>query len=183
MQDGQRALRFVRAHARAWGINPHSVGVMGTSAGGHLASTLGTHWDDVSSVGDSLDRFSFHPDFLILVSPVIDLGKYAHVGSRETLLGPNAPQELIDRFSNQLHVTSATPPTFVVHAVNDRTVPLKNSLMFYQALVDSGVVSSLHVFPQGAHSIALRNNPGSTALWTTLCEQWMEEMNFLDSTR
>ncbi len=181
MQDAQRAMRIVRANATRWGINPEKIGVLGTSAGGHLASTMGTHFEDVSAVGDSLDKFSYRPNFLILISPVIDLGTYAHVGSRDNLLGPNPSRSLIDAWSNQLHVARATPPTFLVHAVNDKTVPLRNSLMFYQALVDSSVSASFHVFPHGAHSIALRDNPGSTELWSTLCEIWMKEMRFVEA--
>lgn len=183
MQDAQRALRIIRANANAWNINPQKIGVMGTSAGCHVASTIGTHFEDVSAIGDSLDRYSYSANFMILVSPVIDLGTYAHIGSRENLLGKNASKDLIDKYSNQLHVTSKTPPAFLVHALNDKTVPVKNSLLFYQALVDSGVPASLHIFPQGAHSIGLRNNPGSTQLWPSLCEEWMKEMGFVEEKK
>jgi acetyl esterase/lipase len=179
LQDAQRAMRIVRAHAARWGIDPGKIGVLGTSAGGHLASMLGTRTDDVSAIGDSLDKVSFAPDFMILVSPVISMGVYAHVGSRNNLLGANASKELVDKYSNELKVTSTTPPSFIVHAFNDKSVSVRNSLMFYQALVEKNVSSSLHVFPQGGHSIALRNNPGSAELWTTLCEAWMDEMGFL----
>jgi acetyl esterase/lipase len=152
---------------------------MGTSAGGHLASTLGTHFEDVSAIGDSLDKLSFRPSFLILISPVISMGAYAHVGSRNNLLGDSPTKELIAKYSNELQVTSATPPSFIVHAFNDKTVPIRNSVMFYQALLDSNVLASLHIFPQGGHAIALRDNPGSTELWTTLCEMWLKEMGFI----
>ena len=179
LQDAQRAMRIIRAHAQRWGILPDNIGIFGTSAGGHLAATLGTQSEDVSSIKDSLDKISFHPNFLILISPVIDLGKFAHVGSRENLLGPKPSEELINKYSPHLHVTSGTPPSFLVHALNDPAVPVRNSILFYQALLDSNVSVSFHEFPQGAHSIGLRDNPGSTDLWTSLCEMWLKEMGFI----
>jgi len=179
LQDAQRAMRMIRANATRWGILEDKIGIFGTSAGGHLAALLGTHVEDVSSIEDSLDKVSFRPNFLILISPVIDLGKYAHVGSRENLLGPDASKELINIFSPHLHVTSGTPPSFVVHAFNDPAVPVRNSLLFCQALLDSNVSASFHEFPQGAHTIGLRDNPGSTELWTKLCEMWLIEMGFI----
>jgi acetyl esterase/lipase len=181
LQDAQRALRIIRANASEWNIDPRKIGIMGTSAGGHLASTVGTLLEDVSTIEDSIDLFSYSPDFMILISPVIDLGKYAEKGSRDNLLGMNASKELINKFSSQLHVTSATPTTFIVHADDDRVVSVYNSLVFYQELIDSGVCASLHVFPHGGHNIALRNNPGSTEMWTTLCEKWLTEMGFCRS--
>ena len=183
LQDAQRAMRFIRANATRWGILADKIGIFGTSSGGHLAAMLGTHKEDVSSIGDSLDKESFRPDFLILISPVIDLGKYAHVGSRENLLGPNPSKDLIDKYSLYLQVTSATPPSFIVHAFNDPAVPVRNSLLFYQALLDSNVSVSFHEFPQGLHNIGLRNNPGSTELWTKLCEMWLNEMGFISGKK
>lgn len=181
LQDVQRALRVIRAYASEWNIDPQKIGVLGTSSGGHLASTVGTQLEDISAIGDTLDTFSYRPNFLILISPVIDLGRYAEKGSRDNLLGINASKELIDKYSSQLHVTSATPPTFIVHAVDDKIVSVCHSLLFYQTLIDSGVCASLHVFPHGGHSIGLRNNPGSTEMWTELCEQWITEMGFSES--
>jgi acetyl esterase/lipase len=138
--------------------------------------------DDVSGIGDSLNAVSFCPDFMILVSPVINLGPYAHVGSRKNLLGETASEELIEKYSLETQVSSATPPAFLVHAYNDKTVSARNSLLFYGALLDKGVSASLHIFPQGGHAIALRNNPGSTEQWTSLCEAWMVEMGFIPQT-
>jgi acetyl esterase/lipase len=183
VQDAQRAMRIVRAHASRWGILPDRIGVMGTSAGGHLASCLGTFEQDCSAVGDSLDAVPFRPDFMMLVSPVIDLGPYAHAGSRDNLLGKDASAALISQFSTQNRVTVATPPAFIVHAANDKAVPMLNSLLFHRALVEHGVMASLHIFPSGGHSIALRNNPGSTAYWTMLAESWMKEMGFIADGR
>jgi acetyl esterase/lipase len=179
LQDAQRAMRIIRSNAAKWGINPGKIGIQGSSAGGHLATLLGTHTEDVSAINDSLDKVSFRPDFMILVSPVIDLGKYAHKGSVRNLLGENPSKELIDKYSTQLQVSTSTPPCFIADAFNDKSVPPQNSLLFYQALLEKNVSTSFHVFPQGGHAIALRNNPGSTEQWTTLCEAWLVEMGFV----
>jgi acetyl esterase/lipase len=181
LQDAQRAMRIIRANAEKWGIQPDRIGIMGTSAGGHLASTLATHSEDVSSIGDLLDKISYHPDFLILISPVISMGKYTHKGSRDNLLGENPSKELLEKYSNELHVSASTPPSFIVHAANDKSVSHFNSLLFYQALTDNNVSGcSLHIFPQGGHSIALRNNPGSVDLWPVLCQKWLIEIGIIN---
>jgi acetyl esterase/lipase len=180
LQDAQRAIRIIRANAWKWGINTDKIGVMGSSSGGHLATTLGTHPEDVSAVKDSLDKTAFNPNFMILVSPVVTMDqKYAHKGSVKNLLGEHPTNELIAMYSNELQVTAKTPPTFIVDAENDKAVSPMNSLLFYQALLSNNIPVSFHVFPQGAHAIALRNNPGSTELWTGLCEAWLNEMNII----
>ena len=179
LQDAQRAMRLVRANAGKWGIKREKVGIMGTSAGGHLAATLGTHLTDVSAIGDSLNKVTFRPDFMILISPVINLGPYAHAGSRKNLLGPNPAAELLKRYSLEQQVSAATPPAFLVHAANDKSVSPRNSLLFYQALLEKNIPASLHIYPQGGHAIALRNNPGSTETWTELCERWLIETGFI----
>jgi acetyl esterase/lipase len=179
LQDAQRAIKLIRKNALNWGINPAKIGVQGSSAGGHLAAMVSTQAKDVSIVKDSIDTVSFQPNFMVLVSPVVDMGAYAHAGSRKNLLGEVPSKEMIERYSNQLQVTTSTPPAFIIHAFNDKSVNVRNSLLLYQSLVEKNVSSSLHVFPQGGHSIALRNNPGSTEQWTTLCEAWMIEMGFI----
>jgi acetyl esterase/lipase len=181
LQDAQRAMRLIRANAARWGILPNKIGILGVSAGGHLAASLGTITDDVSAIGDSLNGVSFHPDFTILVSPVITMGAYAHAGSKENLLGKSPSKELIEKYSVELQVKQNTPPCFIADAFNDKGVDPHNSLLFYQALLEKNISTSFHVFPQGGHNIALRNNPGSTQLWTTLCEQWLIEMKFISS--
>ncbi len=178
LQDAQRAMRIIRSKATEWGIKTNKIGVMGFSAGGHVASTIGVHTEDVSAIGDSIDQISFRPDFMLLVSPVITMGEFAHSGSRDNLLGVNPPKELIDKYSNELQVTAQTPPAFIVHAENDPVVNPKNSLLFYNALREHHVSASIHIFPFGKHSIGLENNPGSTKLWKELCEMWLEEMGF-----
>ena len=179
LQDAQRAIRIIRANAARWNIQQNRIGIMGVSAGGHLAASLGNSVEDVAAIGDSLNATSFHPDFTILVSPVITMGDYAHKGSRENLLGNNPAKELVDKYSMELQVKPTSPPCFIADAFNDKGVDPRNSLLFYQALLDKNISTSFHVFPQGGHNIALRNNPGSTQLWTTLCEQWLAEMGFL----
>ncbi len=179
LQDAQRAIKLIRSNAAKWGIKPDKIGIQGSSAGGHLATMAGTAVADIVKIGDQLDTVSYRPNFMVLVSPVIDMGKYTNKGSRKNLIGENPKQEVIDQYSTQLQVTENTPICFIADAFNDKTVDPHNSLMFYQALLEKNVVSSLHVFPQGAHSIALRNNPGSTELWTTLCEKWMIEMGII----
>lgn len=179
LQDAQRAIKVVRFNAVNWGIKPDKIGIQGSSAGGHLASWAGTAAVDLSRLGDNLDTLSAKPDFMILVSPVIDMGKYAHKGSRKNLLGENTTPSLGTGYSTQLLVSKSTPPCFIADAFNDQAVDPHNSLLFYQALLENKVPSALHIFPQGGHSIALRNNPGSTELWTILCEKWMLEMDFI----
>jgi acetyl esterase/lipase len=182
LQDAQRAIKIIRTNATKWGIRADKIGVQGSSAGGHLAMLVSNQDVDYSTIKDSLDTVSFHPNFAILVSPVVDLGEHAHAGSRKNLLGESPSQQTIKKYSNHLSVTSATPPVFIVHAFNDKSVNVLNSVMLYEALVKNKVSSSLHVFPQGGHAIALRNNPGSTEQWTNLCEAWMVEMGFIPQT-
>ncbi|MEJ7828631.1 MAG: alpha/beta hydrolase [Segetibacter sp.] len=169
LQDAQQAMRVIRSRAGMWGIKPDRVGVLGTSAGGHLAATLGTSSVDAATA----------PNFMILVSPVISMGEYAHAGSRTRLLGASPSPQLIEKYSVERQVTSATPPAFLVHALDDKVVNVRNSLMFAGAMVEKNVSASLHVFPGGGHAIALRNNPGSTETWTRLCEMWLVEMGFI----
>ena len=181
LQDAQRAMRVVRSRALEWGIKPEKIGVMGTSAGGHLAALLSTRGDDVSAIRDPLDLTPFASNFMILVSPVITMGKFAHAGSRKNLLGENPTAELIEKYSLELQVTPKTPPCFLVGAFNDKSVHPSNSLKLYEALLEKGVVTSFHVFPQGGHAIGVGNNPGSTALWIPLCEAWMRETGLIES--
>lgn len=179
LQDAERALKIVRANAIKWGIKPNKIGVQGSSAGGHVASMIGTSTSDFSIINDSLDAISFRPDFMILISSVIDMGKYAHASSKFNLLGSNASKESIDNYSTQNKVTVNTPPCFIADAFNDKTVQPINSLLFYKALLENNISTSFHVFPQGGHAIGVNNNLGSTDLWKPLCEAWLKEMGFI----
>lgn len=179
LQDAQRAMKVIRTHAAEWHIQPGKIGVMGTSAGGHLAGWLGESREDLSAIKDSLDTVSYHPNFMVLLSPVISFGKYTHKGSRNNLLGADTTKAEIEKYSNELHVNADVPPAFIVHAYNDPAVNVRNSLLFYNALIENNVNASIHIFPQGGHGIRLYDNPGSTELWTSLLEAWLKEMNFL----
>jgi acetyl esterase/lipase len=179
LQDAQRAIRMIRANAEKWGIAKDRVGVIGFSSGGHVASSVGTHTEDVSQITDNMDSIAFTPNFMVLVSPVITMGEKAHKGSVTNLLGDNPSKDLIEKYSSEKQVTEKTPPTLIFHANNDKTVNQANSLLLYQALVDKKVSASLHIFPYGEHSIGLRNNPGSTQVWNNICEMWLCEMNFI----
>ena len=179
LQDAQRAIKIIRGNAYKWGIKTDKIGIQGSSAGGHLASLAGVTTKDVSYIGDTLDKYSAKTNFMILVSPVVDMGNYAHKGSKKNLLGLNPSNEQINQYSTHLQVTDQTSPAFIVSAFNDNTVDSHNSLLLYQALLEHKVSSTLHIFPQGGHAIALRNNPGSTELWTELCERWMIEAGII----
>lgn len=183
LQDAQRAIRIIRANAKQWNLLTDKIGVMGISAGGHVASMLGTNFTDVSSIKDSLEATAYRPDFMILLSPVITMGQYAHPGSRKNFLGPDTTRAMIEKYSGELHVSSQTPPTFMVHAQNDSTVPVKNTLLFYNALIDNKVDASIHIFPQGGHGIALVDNPGSTELWLRLLDLWLKEKGFVSPVK
>jgi acetyl esterase/lipase len=179
LQDAQRAMRVIRANAGKWQINSDKIGVLGTSAGGHLAANLGVATEDFAKIGDELDKLSFAPNFMILVSPVLTMGEFTHAGSKKNLLGENPTQAIVEKYSLEKQVMAATPPAFLVHAFDDKAVSVRNSLMFYNALLDKNISASLHIFPTGGHAIALRNNPGSTEEWTKLCEMWLIEMGFI----
>lgn len=176
--DAQRALRLTRAHATEWAINPAKVGIMGFSAGGHLASTAGTRFDAGNpEATDPVDRLGSRPDFVILVYPVISMApSTTHGGSRVNLLGENPSDELVRRYSNELQVTAETPPTFLVHAGDDGAVPVANSLLFYQALLDHHVPAELHVYPHGGHGFSLALGKGRVQDWTQLCARWLKEL-------
>ncbi|MCC8188308.1 MAG: alpha/beta hydrolase [Bacteroides sp.] len=146
LQDAQRAMRLIRSRASEYGIDPDRVGVMGSSAGGHVAACLSTLEEDWGQGGDKADRFGFRPDFTLLVSPVISMGAYAHRGSRENLLGTHPSQELLALFSCERQVTSDTPPAFLVHADNDNAVSSMNSVLYYTALKEQGVKKAACIF-------------------------------------
>ena len=152
LQDAQRAIRLVRFHAKKWSIDPTKVGIMGFSAGGHLASTLGTHYNRETLVRfkDTIDRLSARPDFMALIYPVITFDKkHYHGGSKNNLIGKNSSTDLVNEFSNNLHVNSNTPPSFLVHSADDKVVPIANSLLFYSALIKNGVSAEMHLYPRG----------------------------------
>ena len=171
LQDAQRAIQLVRQRAAAWGLDPAKVGILGFSAGGHLASTAGTHFNE--AVIDNPGKVSLRPDFMILLYPVISFeDSIAHRGSRDNLIGLHPDAALVRKFSNELQVTAQTPPTFLVHAGDDKVVPVANSLHFYEALQANGVPAEMHIYPKGGHGFGL-NNPTTTDRWTDRLRGWL----------
>ena len=174
--DAQRAIRVVRSRATEWGIDPHRLGVIGFSAGGHLASTAGTHYDAGNGASsDPIERVSSRPDFMLLLYPVITFRDTVlmHRGSRVNLLGNTPDPALVQLLSNEMQVTRDTPPTFLVHSTDDKTVPVENSVMFYEALKAKGVSAEMHIFEYGGHGFGLAPKDPTLGAWTTLCEAWI----------
>jgi acetyl esterase/lipase len=176
--DAQRAIRLVRSKADDFNIEPDKIGVIGFSAGGHLASTLGTHFNEkVYDLVDDADKQDARPDFMALVYPVITFTQGTkHSGSHKNLLGENPGQEMLARFSNELQVTVETPPTLLVHATDDEGVPVENSLLFFQALKDSGVAATMHIYPAGGHGFSLARKDPYLRGWTERLFEWMESL-------
>jgi acetyl esterase/lipase len=176
IEDASRALRTVRARAAEWSVDPTRIGIMGSSAGGHLASTLLTHFDAGDpSATDAIDRQSSRPDLGILCYPVITLGEKTHGGSKKNLLGENPPEELVKFLSNELQVTPRTPPTFLWHTAEDTAVVPENSMLFAGALQKNAVPYELHIYERGRHGIGLANGHP----WTEQCLRWLKLRGFL----
>ncbi|MGA0557199.1 alpha/beta hydrolase [Larkinella sp. VNQ87] len=153
LQDAQQALKTVRERAKEWGVDPQKVGIMGFSAGGHLAATAGTHFNQ--AVLQNPGKTNVRPDFMILVYPVISLTpEIGHAGTRKNLLGSSPKPEQVRLYSNEFQVEKNTPPTFLTHAGDDTVVPVKNSLVFYEALLQHGVPAAMHLYPKGEHGFA-----------------------------
>ena len=176
LMDAQHAIRYVRAHASEYNIKPDRIGIWGFSAGGHIASAAGTHFDEGNkSASDALDQQSSRPDFMILAYPVITFhDPLAHVGSRVNLLGESVEPSLVDQLSNETQVTAKTPPTFLFHTTEDKTVPVENSIMFYSALRKAGVPAELHVYLKGAHGVGLAPFDPVLRTWPDRLADWMK---------
>jgi acetyl esterase/lipase len=175
LQDVLRAVRTVRARAAEFGVQTNRIGVLGASAGGHLAACAATWWDAPEGrTGAAIDTVSARPDFAVLIYPVISMAEtFTHQGSRKALLGVNPPRELLERLSVERHVRTNTPPVFIAATMADKTVPVENSLVFYQALRNAGVPGEMHVYAQGSHGNSLDPQYGPTAEWLTRCEEWL----------
>lgn len=177
VQDAQRAIEIVRENAKEYGVKTNKVGIMGFSAGGHLASTAGTHFD--THYIETSSKTNLRPDFMVLIYPVISFtDSLAHKGSRTNLIGANPSEEKIKAFSNELRVTSNTPPTFLVHAKNDKTVIVQNSREFYAACLQHKVPAELYEFEEGGHGFGMIN-PTSNIKWMDLLQQWLQKNKFL----
>jgi acetyl esterase/lipase len=181
LNDAQRAIRTVRARATEWGVDPRRIGIIGFSAGGHLASSAGTHFDAGLTSGDAIDRVSSRPDFMMLLYPVITMldSSITHRGSRVNLLGENPDPALVRLMSNETQVTRETPPAFIVHSTDDRTVPVENALLMYQALRNAAVPVEMHVFEYGGHGFGLAPKDPILSSWTTAGESWMRRHGWL----
>ncbi|SDQ17735.1 Acetyl esterase/lipase [Chryseobacterium soldanellicola] len=174
LQDIQAAIKYLRKNAEQYGISPEQIGVIGTSAGGHLAASVSNISTDYTELKGDWTSIPTVPNFAILVSPVIDLGEFAHVGSRNSLLGENASPEKIKEYSMQNRVTEKTPPTILFHAENDKTVPVINSILYYQEMVKNKVKGALFIFPEGEHKIGITNKSELTDNWKKLCADWLK---------
>ena len=175
LRDVLRAIRLVRSRAAEFAVRPDRIGVMGGSAGGHVATSAATLYDDPEGrTGAALDSVSGRPDFVVLLYPVITMrDPYVHRGSRGGLLGLHPTPELIDHYSTELHVTKDTPPAFLVSTQADKSVPLENSMMFFEALRKAGVPAELHLFEKGPHGFGFTPGLGPTSDWPARCEAWL----------
>ena len=176
LMDAQYALRTVRYNAASWGIDPNKIGISGFSAGGHLASTASTHFDKgKQGSNDPIEKVSCRPDFSVLVYPVISFNEqWGHMGSRENLMGKNHDLKLINFYSNELQVTTDTPPTFLILADDDQAVPPRNSIEFYKALKEKGVPAELHIFREGGHGFGMTKKDKPHDQWPMLLIDWMK---------
>lgn len=181
LMDAKRALRLVRFNAKKWNIIPDKIGVIGFSAGGHLASTLATHFDyGDKKASDPIEKISCRPDAVILCYPVISMEDYTHKGSKLNLLGENPDSALVFALSTHNMVSEDTPPTFIWHTFDDGGVPVENSLLFAQALKEKNVPFEMHIFPTGRHGLGLAKGVRQVENWTTLCAEWLKSMNFIE---
>lgn len=178
--DAQRAIRYVRHYARQLNIDPYRIGILGFSAGGHLAATTGTHFDQGDPFAkDPIDRESSRPDIMVLSYPVITLNEvYTHQGSVKNLLGENPSEVLRYNLSNETQVRPFTPPAFIWHTADDAAVPVENSLMFANALSRYKIPFELHVFETGQHGLGLAASHPLAYIWTQLCENWLRQRGF-----
>jgi acetyl esterase/lipase len=173
--DAQRAIRIVRSRAAEYGLQADRIGIMGFSAGGHLASTAGTHFDAGNAgAADAIDRASSRPDFMVLCYPVISFGTFAHTGSKKNLIGENPDPKLVELLSNELQVNKDTPPTFLFHTTTDATVPVENSVMFYSALRKAGVPAELHIYERGPHGVGLALADPVLSTWPGRLADWLK---------
>ena len=174
----QRAIRIVRSQADKWYVNPDKIGVIGFSAGGHLASTLGTQFDKPNDFKETpLDTISARPDFMALIYPVVTMKlDYTHKGSRNNLLGQNPSEDLVDQYSNELQVSKNTPPAFIVHSEDDHAVPIENSLQLYKALKDNGIKAEMHIYPYGGHGFGLALGKGRLEKWPDRLYDWLQSL-------
>jgi len=179
LMDAQRAIRLVRFHAKEWNIDPNHIGILGFSAGGHLAATAGTHYDTGNpEAKDQVDRIGCRPDALILCYPVITVNEFGHQGSMINLLGEHPSEELLNNLSNEKQVDENTPVAFLWHTADDEGVPVENSLLFAAALRHHHVPFALHVYSKGPHGLGLAEEYPEICTWTLTCGEWLKKNGF-----
>lgn len=183
LRDVLRAVRLVRSQAARFGVKPDRIGVMGSSAGGHLAASAGTLFDHpLGRTGAALDTVDARPDFLMLMYPVIAMeGVAVHAGSRKALLGANPSAADVALMSVERQVTARTPPTLLVHTQADQAVPVENSILFYQALTRAGVPAEMLLFERGSHGMGMRDGLGTASMWPRRAEEWLRGRGLLES--
>jgi acetyl esterase/lipase len=178
--DASRAMRMVRSRAKEWGIDANRIGILGFSAGGHLASTLATHYDfGNANSTDEIEKISSRPDLQILIYPVVTMGEFTHAGSKRNLLGENPSDELVKKYSNELQITKDTPPAFIVASVEDKSVPFENSLQYVQALRKNGVPFEFHLYEKGAHGFGLAPTDPILSTWKDRLKDWLVLRDFV----
>jgi len=178
LQDVQEGMRVIRRNAKKWNINPNKVGVIGFSAGGHLASTLSTHYNE--KVYQVADTVSARPTFSILIYPVISFeSNLTHMGSRENLIGQNQNQELIKHFSNDQQITADTPPAFLINSVDDTAVPFMNSVNYFMGLQKFNIPAELHLYQKGGHGYGMGQNLETASTWPGTCLLWLKANGWL----
>lgn len=177
LQDIQASIKYIRKNAANWKISPNFVGVVGTSAGGHLATSVSNITTDYTGLKSDWTSISTIPDFAVLFCPVIDFGEYAHKGSRESLLGENASAEKITEYSMQNRVTEKTPPTILFHNQDDTAVPPMNSILYYKAMTKNKVKGSMFIFPKGGHRFFITDKDALSENWKKLCADWLETIS------
>ncbi|WP_186579633.1 alpha/beta hydrolase [Aquibacillus kalidii] len=179
LHDALRAIRLVRHHATEWNIDPDRVGILGFSAGGHLAATASIHNSaEAFEIKDSIDQCSSKPDLTILCYPVITMGLFTHKGSKQALLGEDPDESLVEHLSMEKQVIPNTPPTFIWHTADDEAVPVENSLQFASSLSINRVPYACHLFENGRHGLGLAEDNMEVKQWTELCEQWLRKKGF-----
>jgi acetyl esterase/lipase len=179
--DAQRSIRIIRSNAEEWGYNPDKIGVLGFSAGGHLASTLSVHNDNgIENSKIEIEKIGSRPDFSILIYPVITMkDPYAHSGSRESLLGKKPSKEDIKYFSPEMQVNTNTPPAILIHSTDDEVVPVENSIMYYRALIKNNIPASIHVWENGGHGYGISRAVGSVKSWTKITQEWIVQRQLI----
>lgn len=179
LEDVKRAIRLTRYHAPEWRLDPNRVGILGFSAGGHLASTAGTHFDYGNKLADDpIEWYSSRPDLMVLCYPVITMGEQTHEGSKQNLLGENPNEEIKSILSNETQITKETPPAFLWHTADDNAVDVENSLLFASGLSRHKIPYDLHVFESGRHGLGLAQEHPEAKVWPSLCEAWLRKRGF-----